>query len=111
MKKKTYKRIQNRLYREIKRRMLLEHAIAYPPKVCIEQRKVDTLKVCHRMPRYINLPEDEIVKVVKRDLVSQIADKLQEDGYIEFYAEDRPPEAIFDENVIQARIRVVRPGW
>ena len=108
MKKRTYKQIQNRLYREIKRRMLLEHSLAFPPKVCIEQRKVDTIKVKNRFPNYMA----EHIEIIKTDMARMLVNKLISEGYVEFYSNGQdyglPVE---DYSEIVARLYVVRQTY
>lgn len=110
MKKRTYKRMQNRLYREIKKRMQLEHSIAFPPKVCVEQRKIDTLKTRQRIniERFpVNDPAFD--KMCKRDMVYMLCDKLLDDGYVQFYKGENSYAPIEGFAEVECRIDVVRP--
>lgn len=111
MKKKTYKRMKNRLYREIKRRMDLEHRLAFPPKVCVERRKVETLQVRQLIPNN-RIPGEyieEFERNVKRDMAGKIADKLLEDGYICFMTAENGADPIWGSREVRARLDVVRP--
>jgi hypothetical protein len=82
MKKRTYKRMQNRLYREIKRRMELENMpLPAPPRICAERMHVDTLR-----GRRIVQPEMsvECFELVKKDIANEFTKMLLERGYIGF---------------------------
>lgn len=109
MKKKTYKQMQNRLYREIKRRMMLEQALKIPVPVHIEHSNFDTLAIRHLVDKRM-IPQNttEYTEYIKRDMANQMADKLMEEGYISYYTIEEPHEPIFDYAEIEARIRVVR---
>ncbi len=104
MSKKSYKQLQNRLYREIKRRIVAEQAARVPLNLTVYNRKIDILKVKQIITCGEILPD----KVVKKELVRMIADKLYEGGYIEFYYNTAP--AVFDpicgNMVVEARINV-----
>lgn len=105
MKKRTYKRMKNRLYREIHRRMLLEHAIAFPPKVCVEERKIETLAVRSTFP--VEIVREGLEEQVKREMVYAIVKRLSEEDFIVYYThDDMQPVDRFE---VEARIDVVRP--
>ena len=109
MKKRTYKRMQNRLYREIKRRMLLEHSLAFPPKVCVEQRKIETLAVRRNFPAQMVRECDGYEKQVKHEMAYAIAQKLCEDDYVVFFTHDDKYMKPVDRYELEARLDVVRP--
>lgn len=87
MKKKTYKQMQNRLYREIKRRIEAEKRIMIPCRMCTRDN-------------------DHIVKSIMANIV---ATKLLADEYIAFYSHENHYEPITDVMEIEARLDVVRP--
>ena len=106
MSKKSYKRHQNRLYREIYRRILAENMLLKPMKVSMCERKVETLKIKRIIPNYMA----EHIEIVKSDMARQISNKLIAEGYVEF--RNREPykdTLIMDITEIEARLDVVRP--
>ena len=110
MKKRTYKQMQNRLYREIKRRMIAEQAMKFPVPVHIEHRNIDTLAIRKLVDKHM-IPENdaEYAKYIKREMAYQIADKLMDEGYINYYTKEQPAyEPLFEKIELEARIRVVR---
>ena len=106
MKKKSYKQMQNRLYREIKRRMIAETAMKFPVPVHIEHRNFDTLAVRHYVNK--NMVPPEYTEYIKRNMAHQLADKLMDEGYIKYCTRESPCEPILDNVEIEARIMVVR---
>ena len=109
MKKRTYKQMQNRLYREIKRRMIAEQAMKFPVPVHIEHRNFDTLAVRHYIDKRMIPPNGaEFTEHIKRDMAHQLANKLMDEGYIRYYTKESPCEPILDNAEIEARIMVVR---
>ena len=53
MSKKSYKRIQNRLYREIKRRIIVENRLLKPVQFAKYEQKVETLKIRYVLPDHM----------------------------------------------------------
>ena len=110
MSKKSYKRNQNRLYREIKRRIIAEQALKFPVPVHVEKRNFDTLAIRHLVDKRMIPPDTtRYSEYIKRDMAHQMADKLMEEGYISYYIKEEPYEPIFDQGEIEARICVVKP--
>ena len=109
MSKKSYKRNQNRLYREIKRRMIAEQAMMFPAPVHIEHRNFDTLVVRKLIDKRMIPPNTtEYSEYIKRDMAHQLANKLMDEGYIRYFTREDPDGPIFDNAEIEARIMVVR---
>ena len=109
MSKKSYKRNQNRLYREIKRRMIAEQVMKFPVPVHIEHRNFDTLAVRELINKRMIPPNTtEYTEYIKRDMTHQLANKLMDEGYISFFTREDPDRQIFDNAEIEARIMVVR---
>ena len=107
MKKRTYKRMKNRLYREIHRRMLLEHSLAFPPKVCVEQRKIETVSVRRDFP--IQLIRDGNEDLVKQEMTHAIVQKICEDGYVVYYTHKNDAYLqVVDRFEVEARLAVVK---
>lgn len=107
MKKKTYKQMQNRLYREIKRRIEAENRIMIPLEVKTDGRQIDTIKTRNMIPcRMCTRDNDHIVKSI---MANKIATKLLADEYIAFYSHENHYEPITDVMEIEARLDVVRP--
>ena len=110
MKKKTYKQMQNRLYREIKRRLLLEHNLAVPLEVRTDGRQIDTLKVSNRIPKRMIYDFGFAEDHAKNEMARQLVNKLVEDEYITFYTYEDATTHLFDYVEIQARVDVVKPN-
>ena len=112
-KKKSYKKMQNRLYREIKRRILAERLLCSKMEgrmLAAERfrnRKVETIKIDKILPDYF-ADHEEFVKI---DMVRSIANKLADDGYIQFYSTmtNFGGDAPIGATKIEARLDVVRP--
>lgn len=116
MSKKSYKRIQNRLYREIKRRILAEDRLFKPVRFgkC-DERKIETIKIRSIVPEYIEQTK-EYIEFVKSDMAKQIVKKLVEDGYVKFNYYGNYHRIAGDEEIkiiseIEARVYVVKPTW
>ena len=111
MKKKTYKQMQNRLYREIKRRIVAENKIMYIHRIDACQRKVDTLAIRNRIDidqaRYIGYAQLE--EMTKREMASKAMTKLLEDGYFLFTAKEDPEDFMSGYQTVECRIQVIRP--
>lgn len=117
MKKRTYKRMQNRLYREIKARMIAEKKLsmsARPRWIARETRHIDTLKVSRGRTQRAGISNDEFMNYEKEAIARMFAIKLLEDGYIDFHTE-MIEEGMYLEVRIDARLDVVKPipgrGW
>lgn len=109
MSKKSYKRNQNRLYREIKRRMIAEQAMKFPVPVHIEHRNFDTLVVRNLINKRMIPPNTtEYSEYIKRDMAHHLANKLMDEGYISYSTREDQYGPIFDNAEIEARINVVR---
>ena len=65
MSKKSYKRNQNRLYREIKRRMIAEQKFLWPVSIVKCERKIETLKVRNMVPEYMEQTKEYIESEIK----------------------------------------------
>ena len=83
MSKKSYKQLQNRLYREIKRRIIAEQT----QKIQVEtvERDVVTLRT-----KYISHPRelqcDDAELLIKGELAQQLLAEILSAGYITFYS-------------------------
>ena len=81
MSKKSYKRNQNRLYREIKRRIIAEQALKFPvkfPAPVIEiHRDIETLAVRNIVPNYLVRE----IEFVKTEMANKLARKLVAEGW------------------------------
>lgn len=111
MKKRTYKRMKNRLYREIKARMIAEKKLsmsARPGWAARETRHIDMLKVSSRRTEPAGYSTDEFMEYEKARIARMFADKLLEDGYIDFHTE-KLEEGMYLEVYIDARLDVVKP--
>jgi len=115
MSKKSYKRNQNRLYREIKRRIIAEDRLLKPVRFGKCEQKIDTIKIRSAVPEYIEQTK-EYIEFVKLDMTKEIAKKLVDDGYIKFnyfgdYYRVADDEEVKNISEIEARIYVVKPTW
>lgn len=107
MSKKSYKRNQNRLYREIKRRIIAEQALKFPVPVKAVHRDIETLAIRNIVPnRFIR----DAIEFVKTDMANKIAKKLVVEGYMEFFCSENMYTQITDATEIEARIFVVKPA-
>ena len=110
MSKKSYKRMQNRLYREIKARIIAEKKLDLPVQFwpVRETRHIDTLKVSSRRTEPAGYNTDEFMEYEKARIAMMFADKLLEDGYIDFHTE-KLEEGMYLEVCTDARLDVVKP--
>lgn len=113
MSKKSYKRNQNRLYREIKRRIIAESRLLKPVRFTKCEQKIDTIKIRSVVPEYIEQTK-EYIEFVKLDMTKGIVEKLIEDGYIKFnyfgdYHRIAEDEEVKNISEIEAKLYVVRP--
>lgn len=105
MSKKSYKRNQNRLYREIKRRIMAEQAAIFPVPVIEIHRDIETIAIRNIVPNYFVRE----IEFVKTDMAKKLASKLVAEGFVEFFSSENKYEPIVDVTEIEARICVVRP--
>ena len=108
MKKKTYKQMQNRLYREIKRRIIAEQSLMRPIQFVNCERKIDTIKIEYVIPDYAMAYEDTEI-YTKQEIVRKIVNRLVADGYIEFRIGYTPSPSISTCTRIEARLDVLKP--
>lgn len=105
MSKKSYKRNQNRLYREIKRRIAAEQALRFPVPLIEVRRDIETLEIKNIVPNHLIREID----FVKMDMANKIARKLVAEGFVEFFSNTNKYTSIADSIEIKARICVVKP--
>lgn len=105
MSKKSYKRNQNRLYREIKRRIIAEQALKFPDTFTTIHRDIETIAVRNIVPRYL-VHKIEFVKTV---MANRLAIKLVAEGFVEFFSSENKYAPIENCTEIEARIYVVKP--
>lgn len=91
MSKKSFKRLQNRLYREIKHRMELER-MATTVHNEINMLRIEKVKAGYKVPfLYYNdsvLEHKNMKEYARRHLARDIAEYLDKIGYIRYYAEN-----------------------
>lgn len=85
MKKRTYKRMKNRLYREIKARKIAEARLQRQIKFEVVRRQIDTLRVKRGYAVPANY-EERMDAFNKQQLARELVTRLLEDGYIAFRA-------------------------
>ena len=112
MSKKSYKRNQNRLYREIKRRMIAEQKLLKPISFVKCERKIETLKVKNVVPEYVEQTK-EYIEFIKHDMARQMTQKLINDGYMQFkcfgkYQRIADDEEVMDIKEIEAILNVIK---
>ena len=105
MSKKSYKRNQNRLYREIKRRIIAEEAQKFPVPVIEIHGDIKTLAIRSIVSNHLV----HKIEFVKTDIANKLARKLIAEGFVEFFSSENGYEPIADVTEIEARIRVVKP--
>ena len=105
MSKKSYKRNQNRLYREIKRRIIAEQAAIVPVPVIKIHRDIETLAIKNIVhSRFLNE-----IEFVKAEMANKLARKLVAEGFVEFYSCKNKYAQMPDVVEIEARVCVVKP--
>lgn len=105
MSKKSYKRNQNRLYREIKRRIIAEQVLKFPTPVINVRRDIKTIAIRNIVPNRLVRK----IEFVKMDMANKIARKLVAEGFMEFFISENKYVPIEDVTEIEARINVVEP--
>lgn len=113
MSKKSYKRNQNRLYREVKKRIIAEQALMFPVPVIEVPRNIETLAIKNVIPNYL-IRENEFVngmaEFVKIDMANKLARKLVAEEFVEYFSSENKYEPMADVTEIEARIYVVKPS-
>lgn len=112
MSKKSYKQMQNRLYREIKRRIIAENKLKdASPKIAMRVRNIETFRIRKAINnREIQYFGDAAINGIKKEMAYGIADSLLENGCIVFMNhEQNGYDLLRDVTEIQARLDVVRP--
>ena len=105
MSKKSYKRNQNRLYREIKRRIIAEQAAKFPVPVIKIHRDIETLAI----KNIVHNPFFHEIEFVKMEMANKLARKLVAEGFVDFFSSKNKYAPIEDVTEIEARICVVKP--
>ena len=113
MSKKSYKRNQNRLYREIKRRIIAEQQLLKPVTFAKCERKIETLKVINIVPEYMEQTK-EVIEYIKNDMARQMIRRLIDNGYVQYkyfgkYQCIADDEEVMNVKEIEATLNVVRP--
>ena len=103
MSKKSYKRNQNRLYREIKRRIIAEQASRMTVPVVEIHRDIKPLAIKNIV---YNCFLNEI-EIIKKEMADKLARELVAEGYVEFSENKYIPTV--DATEIEARIYVAKP--
>ena len=109
MSKKSYKRNQNRLYREIKRRIIAEGVVEgmlKHPAFPAEKKTIDVVKIRSIFPNYLA----DQMEFVKQDTAMKITKQLIDDGYVAFFSKGQDSERPIDScTEVEAKVYVVRP--
>lgn len=109
MSKKSYKKLQNRLYREIKRRIQAEQRPMSFGSYTVTHQKIETIKVAQIFPRLemaTNGEEEFVDYVMEHCLMKSIVKKLFYEGYVQCYSEmDHDRDAI----KVECQLKVIRP--
>lgn len=109
MSKKSFKRLQNRLYREIKHRMELER-MKIPAPMETKRFAYEDVKAAYKVPTGGCIESAGEIKAMSRfamkNLNQALADGLSKQGFIEYYAEDSKYEPAI---IFYAKLRVVYP--
>jgi len=104
MSKKSYKQLQNRLYREIKRRMIAEMLSNRAVTVCKTTVDIETVKIAHVMSF---LDYEQEVDYAKKLLARKIGESLCQSGHIK-YSVIREPSPDVDLIRIEATLDVAK---
>ena len=107
MKKKTYKQMQNQLYREIKRRIIAEHFVMTPQKVKVCEQKIDVIATKVKTDRDLCTLLD--AEMVKKDIARKVFNELYDKGDFLFYVGEAPLCDPLGRVEIECRINVVKP--
>lgn len=100
MSKKGYRQLKNRLYREIKRRMILERELRQPFKFNVEKKRIRKLLAAFRITE--EMADDiEYVKRRQEDAAAQLGIEMLEMGCIEVET-----SIVFPERTVESRLRV-----
>lgn len=100
MSKKGYRQLKNRLYRETKRRMILERDLRRPLKFDVEKKRTRKLLAAFRIPE--EMADDiEYVKRRQEDAAAQLGIELLKMGCIEVET-----SIVFPERTLESRLRV-----
>lgn len=109
MSKKSFKRLQNRLYREIKHRMELERMII-PVPMEVKTFAYEDVKAAYKVLTggHIDsaVESKAMTEFAMKKLNQALADGLSKQGFIEYYAEDSKSEPAI---TFYAKLRVVYP--
>lgn len=89
MSKKSYKQLQNRLYREIKRRMIAEMLSNHAVTVCKTTADIETVKIVKVIP-FLDYEQEADYEKVKKLLARIIGESLCQSGHIKFSVTREP---------------------
>ena len=107
MSKKSYKKLQNRLYREIKRRIIAEKC---PIKTIYKpiNPEIDTFKIERIIPPFDISEENnqKLFEFIKQDMARQITNELLANGYFLFESGFDPVTSV---GKVRCRLRVCKP--
>ncbi len=107
MSKKSYKKIQNQLYREIKKRIRAEQIASIQrrnTRIITHTAKIECLAIERMISLYPFQNDDEIIK---NEMSLALATELCKGGYVSFQT-DRIEEPYGELTKVQARIYVVK---
>lgn len=108
MSKKSYKQLQNRLYREIKRRMIAEMFLNRPVTMCKTEVHIETVKIAH-VTKFLDYEYEQEADYVKKLLARKIGESLFQSGYIKYSVIREPfPDLDVDCIRIEASLDVVK---
>ena len=110
MSKKSYKQLQNRLYREIKRRIIAEQRKV---EFTVVHPRIDTLRIEKRLAYPLRrdcATVADLLSYTKSDIAYDIGKKLLADGYIEvFVLEDSQSDPLNNQFRVRGELRVIKP--
>lgn len=110
MSKKSYKQLQNRLYREIKRRIIAEQRKV---KLQVIHFPIETLRIEKRLAyplRRDDATVSDILAYTRSDIANEIGKKLLADGYIKvFVLEDSQSDPLNNQFLVRGELKVVKP--
>lgn len=106
MSKKSYKQLQNRLYREIKRRMIAEMLSNQSFTICKITADIETVKIAQVIP-FLDYEQEANYEKVKKLLARKIGESLCQSGHIK-YSVIREPSPDVDLIRIEATLDAVK---
>lgn len=110
MKKKTYKKMLNRINNEIKKRLIAETMRPIMQPVVFKTERIDFQTLCANVAICV---EDEwndepFLAYAKKEIANKICNDALENGYFDFTVEKEPLTTDFGRIVIRGKLKVAK---